>query len=89
MCEFCIQHGEGKKWYLQAKNYSEELFNEERKRFMADFFEKIEEKVIDDFGGLDKLIVADPAAAEAKRASLVEQQKKDHYGQVVPLEEIE
>jgi hypothetical protein len=25
MCEFCIQHGEGKQWYLQMKNYSNEL----------------------------------------------------------------
>jgi ferredoxin len=27
MCEFCIQHGEGKQWYLQMKNYSRELLN--------------------------------------------------------------
>ncbi len=26
MCEFCTKHGEGRKWYLEAKNYSEELF---------------------------------------------------------------
>jgi NAD-dependent dihydropyrimidine dehydrogenase PreA subunit len=25
MCELCVKHGEGKKWYLQAQNYSEEL----------------------------------------------------------------
>ncbi len=25
MCEFCTKHGEGKKWYLQMKNYSNEL----------------------------------------------------------------
>lgn len=29
MCEFCIKHGEGKKWYLEMKHYSEILFNEE------------------------------------------------------------
>ena len=23
MCEFCTEHGEGKKWYLQMKNYAE------------------------------------------------------------------
>jgi ferredoxin len=28
MCEFCHEHGEGKKWYLQMKNYSEELLHE-------------------------------------------------------------
>jgi ferredoxin len=27
MCEFCIQHGEGKQWYLQMKNYSSELLH--------------------------------------------------------------
>jgi ferredoxin len=29
MCEFCTQHGEGKKWYLQMRNYSEILLHEE------------------------------------------------------------
>jgi hypothetical protein len=29
MCEFCTKHGEGKKWYLQMKNYSEVLLHEE------------------------------------------------------------
>lgn len=29
MCEFCNKHGEGKKWYLQMKNYADELFYEE------------------------------------------------------------
>lgn len=89
MCEFCIEHGEGKKWYLQAKNYSEELFNEERKRFMADFYEKFEETIVNNIGGLDKLIAADPAAAKAMLPSIVEQRKREHWGQVVPLEEIE
>ena len=29
MCEFCTEHGEGKKWYLQMKNYAKELYLEE------------------------------------------------------------
>ena len=29
MCEFCTEHGEGKKWYLQMKNYADELLHEE------------------------------------------------------------
>ena len=28
MCEFCTEHGEGKKWYLQMKNYSDALLHE-------------------------------------------------------------
>ena len=89
MCEFCTQHGEEKKWYLQAKNYSQELFNEERKRFATDFYENIEQLLRDRIGPLDKLLAADPAAARAMFPAAVDLQKKEHYGQVVPLEDIE
>jgi hypothetical protein len=27
MCEFCTEHSEGRKWYLEMKNYSAELLN--------------------------------------------------------------
>lgn len=41
MCEFCIQHGAGKKWYLAAKNYANELARSEgRELFIKDFFKK-------------------------------------------------
>ena len=44
MCEFCHKHGEGKKWYLQAQNYSEDLLSDLRRRnFIADFFAHPEE----------------------------------------------
>lgn len=29
MCEFCTEHGEGKKWYLEMKNYADELLHYE------------------------------------------------------------
>ena len=70
MCEFCVQHGEGKKWYLQAKNYSEELWNEERKHFMSDYFEKWEENMVNSVSEIDKLLAADPATAKAAFPSL-------------------
>ena len=89
MCEFCHQHGEGKKWYLQAKNYSRELYNEERKRFIREFFEKIEERAATGFGGLNQMNMADPAVVKAVLPMVVEEQKKNHWGQVVPLEEVE
>ncbi len=89
MCEFCTQHGEGKKWYLQAKNYSEELLNEERKRFIAEFLEKQEQGAVAGLSALDRLIGADPAAARAMFPAIVEQQKKEHWAQVLPLEDVE
>ena len=88
MCEFCKEHGEGKKWYLQAKNYSEELFNEERKLFMTEFYEKFEEMVATALPALDK-IPFDPDTAKAIVPPVVEQFKKTHYGQIVPIEDIE
>jgi ferredoxin len=89
MCEFCTQHGEGKKWYLQAKNYSEELLNEERKRFNTEFVENFEQYVRDRVAPLDKLRATDPAAARSLIPAAVEAQKKEHYGQVLPLEDVE
>jgi ferredoxin len=39
MCEFCHKHGEGKKWYLQAKNYSDDLLADMgRRKTITDFF---------------------------------------------------
>ena len=29
MCRFCTEHGEGKKWYLEIKNYADQLLYEE------------------------------------------------------------
>jgi ferredoxin len=89
VCEFCVQHGEGKKWYLEAKNYGRELMNEERKRFTAEFFEKFDETAIQTLGALSKLMAADEAAARGLFPSIIAQFKKEHYGQVVPIEEID
>ena len=39
MCEFCHKHGEGKKWYMQVSNYSEDLLSDLRRRkFIQEFF---------------------------------------------------
>lgn len=38
MCEFCHKHGEGKKWYLNARLYAEDLLSDlERRRYIRDF----------------------------------------------------
>ena len=40
MCEFCHQHGEGKKWYLQAENYAQDLLGDlNRRKYIHHFFE--------------------------------------------------
>ena len=89
MCEFCIEHGQGTKWYLQTKNYAEELLNEERKRWITDFYEKFEEDSATNLAILDKWVPPDLATAKAGRSPLLEQMKDQHFGQVLPLEDVD
>lgn len=89
MCEYCMKHGEGKKWYLQAKNYSEDLLSDiHRRKFIEEFFANPEElgKGLDRMGELEKA----PAVVKAVIGrAITRNMKKNHFGQVVPIEEIE
>jgi len=89
MCEFCEKHGEGKKWYLNAKNYSHDLLSDlNRKHFVEHFYKEA-------IGtGLEKLIKCERIFEKKKRipANLVRQfvdsSKETHYGQVLPIEDV-
>jgi Fe-S-cluster-containing hydrogenase component 2 len=89
MCEFCHQHGEGKKWYLQAKNYSEDLLSDLRRReFIANFIRNADHAP----DGIEKLgmVRGLPGFVQAVvNPYLTDRQKRSHFGQVVPLEECE
>ncbi len=89
MCEFCTQHGEGKKWYLQAENYIQEVASEERQQMRDQFAIDYEGLLGDGVGRLSQLQAADPAKAKSIFPIAVERQKAAHWGQVVPMEEIE
>ena len=89
MCEFCHKHGEGEKWYLQAQNYSEDLLSDlKRRNFIKDFFLHPErltegEKQIEKYKRLPSFIRA------VFTPIIVGRQKKVHYGQVLPIEDVE
>ncbi len=89
MCELCVQHGEGKKWYLQAKNYSQDLWNEEIRAKFEKQYGLWEENRIKHAVEADKMIAADFNAYRAMRISQAEQQKKQYWGQIVPIEDAE
>jgi len=106
MCEFCTEHGEGKKWYLQMKNYADELLHEELSsaqkevagartrfdwhiRFWQDFVRPA-------IGGVSKMQAvsqdAPPEATPSVQPSedeMVARQKVEHFGQVLPIEDVE
>lgn len=89
MCEFCHKHGEGKKWYLQAKNYSEDLLSDLRRRkFIADFFSHPEDTA-KEVAKLERLDRAPAFVRSVLTPYMSNRQKKVHFGQVLPIEDVE
>ncbi len=89
MCEFCIQHGEGKKWYLDMRNYSRELWAQEgRAEFITDYGARFEERYTKRVALLDAL-VNKPVVGRFFRRMAIRNQKTEHWGQVVPIEDLE
>lgn len=89
MCEFCMKHGEGKKWYLEMRNYSRELLERDNRdqfidRFILEFEKSYSRKIIQ----LDSLKKR-PWLHRFVRRIAESYAKKSHYGQVIPLEDAE
>ncbi|MBN2375868.1 MAG: 4Fe-4S binding protein [Sedimentisphaerales bacterium] len=89
MCEFCLKHGEGKKWYLQAKNYSDELLSDMRRRRMIEEFFANPGRLTRGMEHLKRLDKAPNFIKGMIGRIITSRQKKTHFGQVVPIEEIE
>lgn len=89
MCEFCTKHGEGKKWYLNAKNYSSDLLEDlRRRRYVKEFFYHTD-KVYRRYFGLVKMLPFDLPLIGAPLREAVKRIFIDlHWGQVVPIEDI-
>jgi ferredoxin len=89
MCEFCLKHAEGKKWYLRAENYSEDLLSDLRRRkFIENFFTNTED-LANDVDRLEKLDKAPGFIKALMRRIITRRMKKNHFGQVLPIEEVE
>jgi ferredoxin len=89
MCEFCHKHGEGKKWYLQAQNYSEDLLSDLRRRKFIQDFIRSPEHISEAMRKLGEMERAPSFVRSVITPIAVNRQKKVHYGQVLPIEEVE
>ena len=89
MCKYCQQYGDGHKWYLNPKNFSEETLNSAR---------VVEAKIIEYLGGPSKMdfeigaaTMMDPLIPDfddhENLENVSKQVEKLHGGQVVPLED--
>ena len=90
MCEFCTQHGDGKKWYLQAENYAVDLSRDlERRAYVVDFVQGFDSRMKRNVVLLDAMKAAPSPIRSAFRSFAQPRQLRDHYGQPVPIEECE
>lgn len=89
MCEFCMQHGEGKKWYLDAKNYGEDLLSDAKAKKLQHLFKEMAPAGTDIRTQMDELDKAPSVIRRLLRRRIVRSMKKNHYGQIIPIEDVE
>jgi hypothetical protein len=82
MCEFCHQHGEGKRWYLQAKNYSEELLSDLKRRQYIFNFIKYPEHSVNGVENLGRLKALPRFVQSIVNPYITNRQKRSYYGQI-------
>ena len=90
MCQFCVEHGEGKRWYLEASNYALDLNSDlARRDYVVDFisgFEQMRSRAVTAGNVLGKL--PRPIAQLGKDA-ITRHQQANHFGQPLSLEDCE
>lgn len=90
MCEFCIKHGEGKKWYLNIKNYSLDLLSDlKRRKFIREFMTHSIAEGQRQVSRMEAVLARGKGIPRLVKKFLVWRFKPVHYGQVVPLEDVE
>ncbi|MEW6358662.1 MAG: 4Fe-4S binding protein [Planctomycetota bacterium] len=88
MCEFCMKHGNGKKWYLEAKNYSTDLVkNSQRFKDLLNWLLSGAEAGGDAIEKFRKYLRL-PVVGRALSWMTTRKMKRDHFGQVIPLEDV-
>lgn len=91
MCEFCVSHGEGKAWYLNMANYSRAVFERVNSepgltRYLMGFREGLATGTATAIAWRRRL----PRLYKWIAYPLVTRRMKQaHFGQVVPLEDVE
>jgi Fe-S-cluster-containing hydrogenase component 2 len=103
MCDFCVRFGEGMKWYLNPKNFSDEMLNSERvQRDLTPILGKslgVNGSMIDILAGPQRMafeegngLLIDAAIPDLANRDVIKVMgdftaEYGHGGQVVPLED--
>ncbi len=99
MCEFCTEHREGKKWHLQAKNYSDQLLFQKLSATLKEIVRaetRAEMRMLTYGNRFEKMFRAykssPPDQSPYVRLSeeeLLQRQKVKSFGHVLPIEDVE
>jgi Pyruvate/2-oxoacid:ferredoxin oxidoreductase delta subunit len=105
MCEFCMQHGEGKQWYELMKNYSQELMHsqlsaeqqraagfETRHEWLENFVRSFVVPCTGVSSYQPETVTEDTTEKPGIPLSedqILRRNKMEHFGQVVPIEDVE
>jgi Pyruvate/2-oxoacid:ferredoxin oxidoreductase delta subunit len=89
MCEFCTKHGDGQIWYKNAKNYAADLLSDIRRRGYIRRF--VHDTIYEGFmalGRLEDVVRKKGVLPERIRIAMEEKARLEHFGQVLPIEEV-
>ncbi len=90
MCEFCSRHGDGQIWYRHAGNYARDLLNDlDRRHFIENFFHTTIGEGYNNFLRLEALYRRKKRLPFSLVEQMVTQAKREHFGQILPMEEVE
>lgn len=90
MCQFCVEHGEGKRWYLNAANYAFDLKSDlQRREYVVEFVSGFESMRSNALTWMERFDRVPAPLSRAGKAVISARQKRVHFGQPVPLEECE
>jgi ferredoxin len=90
VCRFCVEHGEGERWYLNAKNYAFDLESDLKRRdYVIDFIDGFGRRRAGAITWMERLGSLPAPLGRLGKAAISNRMKAHHFGQPVPLEECE
>lgn len=88
MCQFCVEHGDGKKWYLEAANYAFDLESDLKRRgYIVDLARDFHGHARRLLTGLRLLKPLPGPVRSYGHAKISRYLQRNHFGQVVPIED--
>lgn len=90
MCQFCVEHGEGERWYLSARNYAHDLESDLRRRdYIVRFISGFGPARANAIQWMERLDMLPRPLAQVGKALASRRMRPHHFGQPLPIEDCE